>query len=280
MFRLQVHKKPFGEQPSVIKGVCTMKRFEYFKLNFNMAKNETMIAAILAFIAPIIASLGEKESIRSFLMGTDGPSMVQIIAGGALLAVAVFLLIKGVIKIGYDNLYGETGQMYSSLPIPASTVVLTKISVLTINSLISLLGLSIGMAMAYAFGNNEKIDSLFETLESLATAKTLEHNLVIPLSIILFIAIVVMINSDMFLAFANSSMKPKGLLGKLALIAFQIMPACLVIYSLGILDPIHVMLLNLDEAWIYLLISIAVVTVLNVLSIGVAIYRIKKTYYI
>ena len=84
-----------------------MKKFEYFKLNFNMAKNETMIATILAFIAPIIASLGEKESIRSFLMGTDGPSMLQMIAGLIIFAIAVAVLIKGIIKISYDSFVSE-----------------------------------------------------------------------------------------------------------------------------------------------------------------------------
>ena len=88
-----------------------MKRFEYFKLNFNMAKNETMIAMMLAFIAPLFASLGEKESIRSFLMGTDGPGLLQMIARGVLLVISLVVLLKGTLKVGYGHLLGEEAQL-------------------------------------------------------------------------------------------------------------------------------------------------------------------------
>ena len=135
-----------------------MKRFEYFKLNFNMAKNETMIAMILAFIAPIIASLGEKESIRSFLMGTDGPSMLQMIAGLIIFAVAVVALVKGIIKISYDSFISENAQIYAALPISLSDVALIKITVLSVNMLIMLLGLAIGTTIAWIFGSNEVIN--------------------------------------------------------------------------------------------------------------------------
>ena len=129
-----------------------------------------MIAMILAFIAPIIASLGEKESIRSFLMGTDGPSMMQMIAGLIILAIAVAVLIKGIIKISYDSFVSENAQIYAALPISLSDAALIKITVLSINMLIMLLGFAIGMTMAWIFGNNEVTNSLFDVIFSLITS--------------------------------------------------------------------------------------------------------------
>ena len=108
-----------------------MKRFEYLKLNFNMSTNETMISMILATIAPIVASLGERESIRSFLMGTDGPSMLQLIAGGGILVVAMVFLIKGNMKIAYESFVGEAAQVFGALPISLTMVALIKKTVLS-----------------------------------------------------------------------------------------------------------------------------------------------------
>ena len=257
-----------------------MKRFEYFKLNFNTAKNETMIAMILAFIAPLFASLGEKESIRSFLMGTDGPSMLQMIAGGVLLVISLIVLLKGTLKVGYDNLFGEEAQLYSAFPIPERTVVIMKLTVLSLNTLIVMVGFIIGTTIGWIFGNNEFIDGAFEWLLLIGTSKVFEKIIIIPLGIILLLTVAIMLNGYMLLGFVSTSMRPKSGLGKVGLLLIYSIPLWYVIISLIRMNPIENLVSYPESAWVDMLITITISVVFIVLYILMAIRRLKTSYYL
>lgn len=257
-----------------------MKRFEYFKLNFNMAKNETMIAMILAFIAPVIGSLGEKESIRSFLIGTDGPSLLQMIVGVALLTIAGVLLFKGMMKIGYDNLFGKTAQIYSSLPISNEEVAITKISVLTFNSYIVLSGFAVGLVMSYFFGNNEYVETFFNNVATLATSGVFKHVMVLPLGVLAILTTVFFVNGYIFCGFANSTMRPKSLPGKLAITLVAMLPLLPVAYLLIKTFIDANLFVEIERLYIVLLVIIGISLVLSVLDVLMSIYWLNKRYYI
>lgn len=257
-----------------------MKRFEYFKLNFNMAKNETMIAMILAFIAPLFASLGEKESIRSFLMGTDGPSLLQMIVGVVVLAIAMALLFRGMMKIGYDNLFGEAAQIYSSLPISHKNVATIKIVVLTLNTLISMAGFALGMVLAYIFGNNAYIDSLCDNVIILATSGVLKQVIVLPLGVLAIVTTAFFVNGYIFCGFTNAHMRPKGLLGKLVMTLVAMLPLLPAAYLLIKTFIDANLFVEIENLYIILLIIIGVSLVLSVFDILMSIYWLNKRYYI
>jgi len=256
-----------------------MKRFEYFKLNYNMAKNETMIAMILAFVAPVIASLGEKESIRSFLMGTDRPSMFQTVVGAVLIIIAIVVMIRGLIKVAYDNLFGETAQIYSSIPVSLKTVAVTKIAVLTLNMIIVMIGLVAGAAMGYAFGNNPAIESFFDMIVMLATSGG-EEKVILLLGAIAVLTTIFFLNAYIFCGFANSNMRPQSMMGKIGILLWAILPVLPMLYimikALSKMDSFW----GLEEIRILLLVVIAASVVLGIWSSWCSAYWLNKKYYI
>ncbi len=257
-----------------------MKRFEYFKLNFNMAKNETMIAMMLAFIAPLIASLGERESIRSFLMGTDGPSLLQMIVGVVLLTIALMLLFKGMMKIGYDNLFGKTAQIYSTLPISNEEVAITKISVIAFNSYIVLIGFFAGLVMSYFFGNNEYIETFFNNMAALATSGVFKQVMVLPLGLLAILTTVFFVSGYIFCGFANSTMRPKSLLGKLVMTLIAMSPLLPVAYLLIKTFIDANLFVEIESLYTTLLVIIGISLVLSVFDVLMSIYWLNKRYYI
>lgn len=257
-----------------------MKTIEYFKLNFNMAKNDTMIATLLAFLAPILASLGERESIRSFLMGTDGPSPVQTFAGVCLIIISAFLLGKGVLRVGYDNLFGEVAQIYASLPVTPFVVTLTKVAVLSLNSMIALLGFLVGTIIAWIFGNNAIVVAFFDGLTALTKSGEAELVAIIPLGVTAIVMLVIMLNSYIFSGLTNSFIRPKSGLGKLGLLIWQSLPLILLIFLFVGGGVFGWMFGNPAKVWIVLLISMVVNAVLTALGMGVATYRLNRSYYL
>ncbi|MBR5516471.1 MAG: hypothetical protein IKU53_00730 [Firmicutes bacterium] len=263
-----------------------MKRFEYFKLNFNMAKNETMIAMMLAFIAPIIASLGERESIRSFLMGTDGPSMLQMVAGLIIFAIAIAVLVKAIIKISYDSFVSESAQIYATLPISLSDAALIKITVLSLNMLIVLLGLVVGTVVAWLFGNNDAINSLFDVIVSLVTSGKIEYVAIIPTSIIATVVFAFFINGIIFSAYCgyvSSYRKPKGSSGKGMTFIKVIIYAAIFI---GIMFRPNTELLiymanndYIDVLWLGLLGVAGVYGVVGAIIFGICVFKLNEEYY-
>ena len=268
------------------EGERNMKRLEYFKLNFNMAKNETMIATLLAAIAPILASLGERESLRSFLMGTDGPSAVQVAAGGVLLIIAVVILAKGIVKIAYDSIFGETAQIYSTLPISFTNMAAIKMAILSLNTLILLLGLGIGTTIAWLFGNNDMINVGFNTVIALATSGVIERIVLIPLGVIAVIVLVFFINHLIFggfCMFASSTVKPRGELGKAkALLSAVIYAAVIGWILLKSCGKLLIYMANnyVDNLWIAVAGTTGVLAVVGIIGFGICVYKLKNEYYL
>lgn len=261
-----------------------MKRFEYFKLNFNIAKNETMIATILAFIAPIIASLGEKESIRSFLMGTNGPSMLQMIAGLIILAIAVAVLIKGIIKISYDSFVSENAQIYAALPISLSDAALIKITVLSINMLILLLGLVVGMTTAWIFGNNLAINNFVGMVIDLVSSGIFERVILIPISIIFVISLTFAINATIFAGICNflnmGGGKSRSSIEKVGLLLLMTVPMLLILGNFIRASLRLLTYTNFDNLWIYLLGITGMFIIVETIVLGIILYRINNEYYL
>ena len=263
-----------------------MKRFEYFKLNFNMAKNETMIAMILAFIAPIIASLGEKESIRSFLMGTDGPSMLQMIAGLIILAIAVAVLIKGIIKISYDSFVSENAQIYAALPISLSDATLIKITVLSINMIIVLLGLAVGTTIAWIFGNNEVINSLFDAIVLLVTSGKIEYIAIVPAGAIAIVVFVFYINEiilSSYCGFGGTLRSTNGTNRKAVTFIRVIIYATIFIGIM--LKPCVELLIYMandyiDSLWIGILGVAGLYAAVGTILFGICVFKLNNEYYL
>ena len=259
-----------------------MKRFEYLKLNFNMSTNETMIAMILAAIAPLVASLGERESIRSFLMGTDGPSMLQLIAGGGILVVAMVFLIKGNMKIAYESFVGEAAQMFSTLPISLTMVALIKIIVLSVNTLIVLVGLGVGTTMAWVFGNNETINVLVNYIVGLAKSGIFEQVMIIPTSILLIVAIVFSINECVLVGFCNfmntGGKESNGGLAKIGLILLATVPMLLILGNFIRTSIKTLSYIELEDLWISLLQTTGLFVLVGVVVFGIIAYRVNHEY--
>lgn len=251
-----------------------------------MAKNETMIAMMLAFIAPIIASLGEKESIRSFLMGTDGPSMVQIIAGGALLVVATGVLIKGTVKIAYDSFVSERSQIYATLPISLRDVALIKTTVLSINMLIMTFGLTIGTTLAWLFGNNGFINFIFEVVITLVNSGEIEKMILIPICLLATIVLVFFVNELIFSGFgmiAISSNKAKGDSAKAKAVLGAVVYVVLIggVFIKTCAKLLHYVAINyIESLWIYVLGITGVIVALGLIGFGICVFKLNNEYYL